>query len=243
MNILAFFAHPDDETMLAGGILALLSKRGASVHYLSATRGEGGEVGEPALCSIDELGDTREQELVCAVGKLRGRSLTFLDYKDPRVGPDDELFAFTADLASLAGQVAATVTQFEIDVVLTHGSNGEYGHPAHLLCHQAALAAAMSFPDAQQPAVYTFSAAFDDHPYSRLLNKDDAAIAVIDVSETLEEKLAAAMCHRTQHALFVRRRSEKAGRQLSVEDVLISVESLGRLFGESEEFENLLRQF
>ena len=44
MNILAFFAHPDDETMLAGGALALLAQNGAQVHYLCATRGEGGEV-------------------------------------------------------------------------------------------------------------------------------------------------------------------------------------------------------
>ena len=46
MNILAFFAHPDDETMLCGGTLALLAQNGASVHYLCATRGEGGELGE-----------------------------------------------------------------------------------------------------------------------------------------------------------------------------------------------------
>jgi len=50
VNVLAFFAHPDDETMLAGGILALLSRGGAQVHYLCATRGEGGEVGEPPVC-------------------------------------------------------------------------------------------------------------------------------------------------------------------------------------------------
>jgi LmbE family N-acetylglucosaminyl deacetylase len=38
MNILAFFAHPDDETILAGGTLALLGMAGAQVHYLCATR-------------------------------------------------------------------------------------------------------------------------------------------------------------------------------------------------------------
>lgn len=47
MNILSFFAHPDDETMLRGGILALLAQNGAKVHFLSATSVEGGEIGEP----------------------------------------------------------------------------------------------------------------------------------------------------------------------------------------------------
>ncbi len=49
MNILAFFAHPDDETMLCGGTLALLARAGARVHLLIATRGEGGENGEPPV--------------------------------------------------------------------------------------------------------------------------------------------------------------------------------------------------
>ena len=48
MNVLAFFAHPDDETMLIGGTLAILAQNGVRVHYVCATRGEGGEVGRPA---------------------------------------------------------------------------------------------------------------------------------------------------------------------------------------------------
>src|SRR5512147_2614627 len=145
MNVLAFFAHPDDETMLAGGALALLARAGASVQYLCATRGEGGETGEPPLCTAEELGEVRENELVCAVQALGGRSLTFLGHIDPRIGPGDELFAYTRDLTMLAGQVAASIRQFEIDGVFTHGSNGEYGHPAHILSHQAARVAVESF--------------------------------------------------------------------------------------------------
>jgi LmbE family N-acetylglucosaminyl deacetylase len=226
---------------MAGGTLALLAQRGAQVHYLCATRGEGGEVGDPSVCTIEELGDVRESELVCAVQALGGRSLTFLGYKDPRVGPDDELFAFTDDLTSLAGQVAASVRQFEIDAILTHGSNGEYGHPAHVLCHQAALAAAMSFPEGAQPAVYTVSAFFEGHPYPRLINAGDEADFVIDISEVRDKKLAAAVCHRTQHDLFVRRRSEEAGRRLSVDEVIIETESLKRVWGGSKGLEDLLR--
>jgi len=59
VNVLAFFAHPDDETMMAGGALALLARSGARVHYYCATRGEGGETGEPPVCTIPELGDVR----------------------------------------------------------------------------------------------------------------------------------------------------------------------------------------
>ena len=55
MKALAFFAHPDDETMLAGGTLALLAHSGVGVHYLIATSGEGGEAGEPAPVSYTHL--------------------------------------------------------------------------------------------------------------------------------------------------------------------------------------------
>ena len=76
MNLVCFFAHPDDETILTGGVLALLAANGVNVHYVCATRGEGGELGAPPV-DREQLGDARERELVCAVGKLGGKSLTF----------------------------------------------------------------------------------------------------------------------------------------------------------------------
>jgi LmbE family N-acetylglucosaminyl deacetylase len=228
MNILAFFAHPDDETILAGGTLALLAAQGARVHYLCATRGEGGEVGEPPLCEPAELGQVREGELVCAVQALGGHSLTFLGYIDPRVGPDEELYPFADDETTLAGQVALSLRQHEAGALITHGSNGEYGHPAHVLCHRAALAAARSV-DGAGPALYTVGASFDGHPRPRLANQDDPADLVVDVSAVFEVKEAAARCHRTQNALFVRRSSQEAGRQLDLSEVLMRLEGLRRV--------------
>ena len=40
MKVLAFYAHPDDETMLAGGTLALLAEAGAQVQINIVTPGE-----------------------------------------------------------------------------------------------------------------------------------------------------------------------------------------------------------
>ena len=234
MNILAFFAHPDDETMLAGGTLALLAAQGNQVHYLSATRGEGGETGEPPLCSIEELGDVREKELLCAVQALGGRSLTFLGYVDPRVGPENELFPYSQDLTLLAGQVAASIRQFGVEVVFTHGSNGEYGHPAHVVTHQAARIAVESLGEGG-PMLYTVSASFPEHPRPFLTNQDDPAHLILDVSPVLEKKTQAALCHRTQHALFLRKASEEAGRQLSVPEVILRQEGLHRVFPVWEE--------
>lgn len=227
MQIIVFFAHPDDETILAGGVLALLSASGARLHYVCATRGEGGELGEPPLCTREQLGVVREAELVNAVNALKGSSLTFLGYTDPLVGEDGQVYAYSENLTFVAGQLASSIRQFHAGAVITHGSDGEYGHPAHIFTHRAALAAVASFGDAAL-LLYSVAASFPQHPRPRLANQSDPAHLVLDISPVLERKIEAAMCHRTQHALFVRRASEEAGRPISVAEVIMPLESLHR---------------
>lgn len=213
--------------MLCGGTLALLAARGVEVHVTALTRGEGGDLGEPPLADRAGLGAVREAEMVCAVGKLGGKSLTFLGYVDPTVGPNDELNAPEHNPAMLSGQIIASLKQTGAPVLLTHGTNGEYGHPAHKLMHDAALLAAASL-GAAAPLVYTFSALYAAHPYPRLANADDPADVIVDVSSSLDRKTAAALCHVTQNPLFVRRRSEQAGRSLSVREVMLPEEAFRR---------------
>jgi N-acetyl-1-D-myo-inositol-2-amino-2-deoxy-alpha-D-glucopyranoside deacetylase len=160
-------AHPDDETILCGGTLALLAGRGVAVHVVCLTRGEGGEVGEPPRATREQLGDVREQEMVNAVRALGGKSLTFLGYVDPTFGPDEALFAPEHDPALLAGQIINCVKQFKPQVLLTHGSNGEYGHPAHKLLHamsRVAVASLIEEKYAPVPEWWSFAAAYPAHP-------------------------------------------------------------------------------
>ena len=228
LEVVAFFAHPDDETMLCGGTLALLAAQGARVHVVIATRGEGGEMGEPPLSTREELGNVRDRELRCAVEALNAASLTILDYVDPTIGPDDKLFAFTEDEETLTGQVLHVIRLLKADALITHGENGEYGHPAHVLVYRAANAC-MQMLGSEAPLWYTVQGNFPGHPHPHLANADTPAHMIIDVSATLAQKTRAALCHRTQHALFVRRASEEAGRKLTVEEVIQAVESLHRV--------------
>lgn len=232
LNVLAFFAHPDDETMLAGGILALLANAGAKVHYLIATRGEGGELGDPPVCAQEELGEVREKELACAVQTLNGSSLSILDYVDPVV-QGEELFAYTDDLERLSSQVEAAIRSLDIDVLISHGSSGEYGHPAHVITHRAARESVEKYlaSNPEKPIYfYTASGTFEGNPKPHLANKDDPAHLIVDISPVLKQKIAAAMCHRSQHALFVRRKSKELGRQMTVPEVIVHLESLHRTF-------------
>jgi N-acetylglucosamine malate deacetylase 2 len=242
MKVMAFFAHPDDETMLAGGILALLASQGANTHYLCATRGEGGEAGEPPVCDRMQLGEVREQEMACAVQALGGEVLAFLDYQDPPVGEENQLFAYTQDLEGLQKNVQDFILKHGIHAVITHGAGGEYGHPAHIISHQAARSAVETLNSGDlvngHVRLYSVQAAFADHPKPRLANKDEPAHLILDISSVLERKVQAAMCHRTQHALFVRRASVNAGRQLSVPEVIITLESLRRVLEDGDDTED-----
>lgn len=225
MDILAAFAHPDDETRFLGGTLGMLAAKGARVHLLISTRGEGGEIGEPPLCSQEELGRVRENEMKCAAEALGASSLTFLDYVDPVVSEGGDVFAFKADKQILASQLLSAAQKVGAEVIISHGSNGEYGHPAHKLMHQAVMQAVEKVDNL---VVYSVSAIYDDHPKPRLANKDDQADFILDIEPWYSAKLDATICHQTQHALFVRRSSKAAGRQMTLEEVTSKEESLHR---------------
>jgi len=223
MNILAFFAHPDDETMLCGGLLALLSSAGHFVHYLCCTRGEGGECGEPPVCTQDQLGQFRSDELNCAVHALGGTSLKILNYIDPLVGPENTLFSFTEDVERLKIELAEQIVANKIDIVISHGSNGEYGHPGHLtVFHATQQLINTKFTDLTW---YTVQGFFENSQKPHLLNKNDPADWIIDISPVLEMKLKAANCHKSQQSLFVRRKSNEIGRLVSVSEVIQKIES------------------
>ncbi len=229
MKILTIIAHPDDETMLSGGALALLARAGASVHYLCATRGEGGEIGEPPVSTCAGLGIAREAEMRCAVQTLGGAGVEFLDYVDPLVGENEELHPYTDDFDGLVTNFIEHIQRLQPDVLITHGSSGEYGHPAHKITHKAVCRAIEALGKVA-PMLYTFSAAFPEHPRPRLINEDDPAHIVLDITPALQQKADAALCHKSQNALFVRRSSIRAGRQLTVPEVVMKLEGLHRAF-------------
>lgn len=230
MRILACFAHPDDETILAGGLLALLAKANHDVHFLCCTRGEGGECGDPPICNQDELGGVRVEELKCAVKCLGGKSLYFLNYEDPKVGLDNKLYSFTEDMKKLAEEIYKVTHKLKIDLIISHGSNGEYGHPAHVCVFQAVQMVARQSDNLMW---YTVQAFYENSPKPHILNKDDSADWVVDVTSVIDNKIQAAYCHKSQHALFIRKKSKESGATVSIEDVIVAQESYHFQSGQS----------
>lgn len=220
-SALCFFAHPDDETIMIGGTLAMLHAVQVSTHVVCATRGEGGESGEPPVVNSQEmLGAAREAELRCAVATLGVTTLDLLGYIDPAVGPGNELGPFDADFDTLVGQFSARIAAVKPEVVIAHGPDGEYGHPAHKLIYRASLQAIRQ----HHPTIPFYSVAaavpgIEDH----LWNESRIAHFALDITPWSEDKIAAMACHKSQHALFKRRRKLN-----SVREALRHIESFYR---------------
>lgn len=238
-SVVGFFAHPDDETVLAGGLTAMLMQQGIAVHLVCATRGEGGETG-PAVLMLrrETLGAAREAELRCAALAL-GATVEVLNYIDPTIGPDEVLRAFEVSVDTLARQFAAILQERRVDLVLTHGSDGEYGHPAHRLVHQAVIAAVKQyFPRALVYSVAARVPTIEDD----LWNQSQIAHFALDIRPWATQKLAAMECHASQHELFLHKSHHS-----SVSETLRVVESVRRMWPVPEDeppqdaFANLLR--
>ena len=81
-GLLAIFAHPDDESYGAGGVMALAATAGNPVWVLCATNGDQG--GRPGEIGVDHSMDpeTRREELRCACEAIGAAEPVFLGYRD-----------------------------------------------------------------------------------------------------------------------------------------------------------------
>ena len=91
-TLLAVHAHPDDECIGTGGVLARSAAGGVRTVLVTCTDGAVGEISDPALASPGNLAEVRAHELDEAVRILRiGRSVR-LGYRDSGMAgtPDND---------------------------------------------------------------------------------------------------------------------------------------------------------
>jgi len=202
-TILAIAAHPDDE-LFGAGYLAKLTSEGNDLVILCTTRGEGGEVGEPPVGPKSRLGEYRVVEMQSSGKALGAREVWFLDFVDPWMEIGGEALAIDAEPAAFVAALAERIAALKPDVVITHGSNGEYGHPQHVYTHRAVLSALGALAPWRPGALLTWCANTGNAETDRVVNQDDPADFDLDVSPWFDRKVAAANAHVSQHAMFLR---------------------------------------
>jgi LmbE family N-acetylglucosaminyl deacetylase len=175
MRILGVGAHPDDIECYCAGLLAKGAARGDRVYAAVCTNGDLGSVTIPPA----ELAAVREQE-ARAGAALYGAELCWLGEPDGQLWVD----------AKTRAKMAAVLAWAEPEVVVTHVP--EDYHPDHRACSELVRGACA----ARQNSAGTGG--------PLLLHMDTEAAVdfvpdlYVDISETIETKVAALACHRSQ---------------------------------------------
>jgi LmbE family N-acetylglucosaminyl deacetylase len=153
LTLMAVHAHPDDEAIGTGGVLARYSAEGAQTVLVTCTNGEqgdamGGVKPGQAGHHPEEVAAVRLAELRASAALLGVRHLELLDYRDSGMdgwsaNKDPGVFC-NVPLAEVSARLAELMRYYQPQVVVTYDENGNYGHPDHIQAHRATVAAAES---------------------------------------------------------------------------------------------------
>jgi LmbE family N-acetylglucosaminyl deacetylase len=150
LTLMAVHAHPDDEAISTGGILARYSDEGVRTVLVTCTNGELGDgpggvkPGEPGH---DEsvVVPLRRRELQASCEVLGVAHLELLGYHDsgmqgwPQNDAADAFWHTPVDVA--AKRLAEVMRHYQPQVVVTYDENGFYGHPDHIQANRVTRAA------------------------------------------------------------------------------------------------------
>jgi LmbE family N-acetylglucosaminyl deacetylase len=187
-------AHPDDPEFAAGGTVARWTREGWRVVYVLCTHGEQGTHDPDAdLTAVARL---REREQRAAARVLGVRDVVFLDYPDGLLEPT---VALRRDLTRAIRRFAPArvICQSPVRVLDTPGLRRN--HPDHLAAGTAALAAI--YPSASSPHLFPELRAEGLAPWivpEIYVSESGDPDVVIDISDTLDCKIAALREHASQ---------------------------------------------
>lgn len=204
MKVIFSFAHPDDETFSSGGTIAGLTRNGVEVKLICATRGEAGQLGEPPICTQQELPQVREQEVKKAAKVLGISEIIFLGLVDGTL--------HKISTNSIEKAVLQILLKEKPDVVITFNKAGGSNHPDHKAMNKATTRAFVKYLNGTKKYVKLYYTGMP-RSYIRIFEEkglsynafgkvrgilDKEITTRVDISDTYEIKIKALKCHKTQ---------------------------------------------
>jgi N-acetyl-1-D-myo-inositol-2-amino-2-deoxy-alpha-D-glucopyranoside deacetylase len=206
-SLLGVFAHPDDESLSSGGLLARQAAGGARTAVVTATWAENTR-------RVDELA-----EALRVLGAGVPRLLGYADAEVPDSAPGCPRLC-DAPLDEAVRRLVGHIRDIRPEVMVTHdGYGGLTGHPDHVHTHRLTMLAAHAsgleqlYPEAG-PAWRPRALYLATHPHSVVPAisdiigarkavysvPDDQVDASVDVTPWLDQKGAAILAHRSEVA-------------------------------------------
>ncbi|MFN3973682.1 MAG: PIG-L deacetylase family protein [Dehalococcoidia bacterium] len=192
---LVVFAHPDDAEFGCAGTIARWAREGAYIVYVLCTSGNSGT--SDRTLTPERLAAIREDEQIEAARVLGVREVVFLRY------PDGGL----EDTKDLRGKVVREIRRVKPDVLLTSEPfpRRRFSHRDHRTAGLVAMDAC--FPYCRDHLYYPehLQEGLETHKVGAILFwGPDEADVFSDITDTLEVKLKALACHKSQFSDFNR---------------------------------------
>ncbi|KAB8189813.1 GlcNAc-PI de-N-acetylase [Nonomuraea phyllanthi] len=242
LTLMVVHAHPDDECLSTGGVLARYTDEGIRTVLVTCTNGEQGDDrggAKPGDAGHDAaaVAERRLAELRESVAHLGIDHLELLGYRDSgmegwETNAHPDAFA-NVPVETAAAKLAALMEHYRPQVVVTYDETGGggYGHPDHVQTHRVAVAATelTGIPD---KLYYTaipragikqmFETMRDSgmdlgdfEPSDDFGTPDERVTSVVDVTPYVERKLKALRAHESQgDNIFLLRMPEEVQQQV-----------------------------
>ncbi len=175
--MVAVVAHPDDAELLCYGTLRRAAAAGAVVTVVVVTHGANG-VGLTDAADGRRLGPHERAEEVRAAWHSTGIQLAFLGLPDGALVADRQLIS----------AVEAELTRLDCTLLITHSLNADTDHQDH-----RALAAAAANAATRVTTCHTVLHGEPHAPRTAF-----APTVLVDITDILDDKIAALAAHRTQ---------------------------------------------
>jgi LmbE family N-acetylglucosaminyl deacetylase len=196
MNILVLSAHPDDEILGPGGTLARHARAGDVVHAVILSEGASSRYAPDMKSALEASGRQ-------AAAKLGARSIRFEAFPDQRLD--------TVPLVEVTQRIEAIVEELAPEVVYTHfpgdvnADHGVVGRAAWTACRPYRFPGVRRFLVFETPSSTEWAWPLPDGAFTPNV--------FVDVSATLDAKVAALECYGSELRDYPHPRSARAIRE------------------------------
>lgn len=181
MNVLIIATHPDDEVLGCGGVMARHAEMGHTVHVAVITRGI------PGMFPEEVLKKTR-RELQAAHNILGVADITFLDFPAPELD--------TVPGHEVADAIHQVIRKTGSQIVYTPHRGDIHGD--HQATYWATLVASRPINDCPVRRLLSYETLSETEWGAPVGDQAFIPTVFVDISTTLERKLEAMACYRSQ---------------------------------------------
>jgi len=204
-SVLVVAAHPDDEVLGCGGTMARLANEGHEIRIAIVAEGMTSRYQQREQADKKKLSHlhTNAQQ---AADKVRAKELVLCKLPDNRLD--------TIPLLEVVKLVEDLIEKFNPSVIYTH-------HPGdlnvdHGVVHRAVLTATRPIPGQHVREIYAFEVPSSTEWAFQRVEPLFRPSVFVDISATLETKVAALACYDTETRKFPHPRSPEAVRAIAL---------------------------